>query len=48
MLIQPNIDFTFTKKGVDPDEKISPTLDQIFKKNDVQLQWIFDDIKKDK
>ncbi|KIA83519.1 hypothetical protein OA84_08400 [Kaistella solincola] len=48
MLIQPNIDFTFTKKGVLPDEKISPTLDQIFKKNDVQLQWIFDDIKKDK
>ena len=48
MLIQPDIDFTFTKKGVVPNEKILPTLEQIFQKKDVQLQWIFDDIEKSK
>ncbi|SFI64309.1 Peptidase family S41 [Kaistella treverensis] len=46
MLIQPDIDFTFTKKGVVPDEKILPTLEQIFQKKDIQLQWVFNDIKK--
>ena len=45
MLIQPDIEFTKTKKGVLPDYEIIPTLEEILKKKDVQLQWIMDDIK---
>ena len=45
MLIQPDITYTFTKKGVVPNKKILPSLEQIFQKKDVQLQWIFDDIE---
>ena len=45
MLIQPNIEFTKTKKGVLPDYEIIPTLEEILKKKDIQLQWIMDDIK---
>lgn len=48
MLIQPNIKFTETKKGVLPDLEIIPTLQQILQKKDIQLEWIMEDIKKQK
>jgi C-terminal processing protease CtpA/Prc len=48
MLIKPDITYTFTKKGVVPNKKILPSLEQIFQKKDVQLQWIFDDIENNK
>ena len=46
MLIQPNINFTETKKGVLPDHEIIPTLAEILQKKDIQLQWIMEEIKK--
>ena len=45
MLIQPNINFTGTKKGVLPDHEIIPTLTEILQKKDIQLQWVMKDIK---
>lgn len=45
MLIQPNIDFTHTKKGVLPDEEIILTTQQILEKKDLQLDWIMNDIE---
>ncbi|MDP2453987.1 MULTISPECIES: S41 family peptidase [unclassified Kaistella] len=48
MLIQPNIKFTETKKGVLPDLEIIPTLQQILQKKDVQLEWVMEEIKKQK
>ena len=47
-LIQPNIEFTNTKKGVTPDVEILPELKDIFDKKDLQLNWILEDIKKQK
>jgi C-terminal processing protease CtpA/Prc len=47
-LIQPNIEFTNTKKGVIPDVEILPELKDIFEKKDLQLNWILNDIKKQK
>ena len=46
MLIQPNINFTNTKKGVIPDVEILPSLLEILQKKDVQLDWVMEDIKK--
>lgn len=45
MLIQPNIDFTFTKKGVIPHKEILPSTQQVLEKKDIQLEWIMEDIK---
>ena len=45
MLIQPNIDFTQTKKGVTPHKEILPTTQQVLEKKDIQLEWIMEDIK---
>lgn len=45
MLIQPDIQFTETKKGVFPDQEIVPTLAEILQKKDLQLEWIMNDIK---
>lgn len=45
MLIQPNIEFTGTKKGVLPDHEIIPTLNEILQKKDIQLEWVMEDIK---
>ncbi|MGA9212774.1 S41 family peptidase, partial [Kaistella sp.] len=45
MLIQPNIEFTDTKKGVLPDYEIIPNLQEILQKNDIQLEWIMEQIK---
>ncbi|MBF8456407.1 S41 family peptidase [Kaistella sp. G5-32] len=47
MLIQPNIKFTNTKKGVTPDKEILLSTAQILQKKDLQLEWIMDDIKSD-
>ncbi len=47
MLIQPNIKFTNTKKGVIPDKEIVPTLAEILQKKDVQLDWVMQEIKKE-
>ncbi|UOE39795.1 S41 family peptidase [Chryseobacterium suipulveris] len=48
MLIQPNIEFTNTKKGVIPDKEITPTLLEILQKKDVQLDTVMELIKQDK
>ncbi|WP_447950891.1 S41 family peptidase [Chryseobacterium koreense] len=47
MLIQPNIEFTNTKKGVIPDKEIIPTLAEILQKKDAQLDWVMQKIKKE-
>jgi C-terminal processing protease CtpA/Prc len=48
MFIQPNIEFTNTKKGVTPDVEILPTLEEILQKKDVELEWILKDIEAEK
>ena len=48
MLIQPNIEFTNTKKGVTPDIEIIPNLQDRLNKKDVQLEWIKQDIFQEK
>ncbi|MCP2038560.1 S41 family peptidase [Chryseobacterium sp. HSC-36S06] len=45
MLVQPDIDFTYTKKGVTPHKEILPTTQQVLEKKDIQLEWIMEDIK---
>ena len=47
MLIQPDIDFTNTKKGVLPDQEIIPSLKEILQKKDEQLDWVMKEIKKE-
>lgn len=44
LLIQPNIDFTNTRKGVLPDVEIHESFRDILDKRDVQLDWIKNDI----
>ena len=46
MMIQPNIEFTNTMKGVVPDVEIAPTLDEVLKKKDVEMAWILEEIKR--
>lgn len=45
MLIQPNINFAETKKGVVPHHELVPTLKEILQKKDLQLEWILDEIR---
>lgn len=47
-LIQPNIEFSNTMKGVTPNVEIIPTLEEILQKKDVQLNWILNDINSKK
>lgn len=47
MLIQPDITFTNTKKGVIPDKEIVLTTQHILEKKDPELDWIMKDIRKD-
>lgn len=47
-LIQPNIEFSNTMKGVTPNIEIIPTLEEILQKKDVQLNWILNDISSKK
>ncbi|MEG1668083.1 S41 family peptidase [Chryseobacterium sp.] len=48
LLVQPNIDFTNTKKGVVPDVEISQSVQDIIDKNDIQLDWVKAEIEKEK
>lgn len=48
LLVQPNIDFSDTKKGVLPDVEIKESLQDIIDKKDRQLDWIRDEIGKEK
>ena len=47
-LIQPNIEFSNTMKGVTPNVEIIPTLEEVLQKKDVQLNWILNDINSKK
>ena len=47
-LIQPNIEFSNTMKGVMPNIEIIPTLEEVLQKKDVQLNWILNDISSKK
>ena len=44
-LVQPNIEFTHTMKGVTPDVEIKPTFQQILERKDIELEWILKEIK---
>lgn len=48
LLVQPNIDFTGTKKGVVPDVKISETMQDILNKKDPGMDWVIKEIEKEK
>lgn len=48
LLVQPNIDFTNTKKGVTPDIEIIQTMHDILDRKDVQLDWVKGEISKEK
>lgn len=48
VLVQPNIQFTNTQKGVTPDIEIKETLEDRLEKKDKALTWIMDEIKKEK
>lgn len=45
MAVQPNIQFEETGKGVVPHKIIIPTLQEVLKKKDVQLDWILNEIE---
>lgn len=48
LLVQPNIDFSDTKKGVVPDVEVKESLQDIIEKKDPQLDWIRSEIGKEK
>lgn len=48
VLVQPNINFSNTKKGVLPDIEIKQTLQNILDNKDIPLEWIQSEITKDK
>ncbi|WP_312079144.1 S41 family peptidase [Chryseobacterium sp.] len=48
MLVEPNIDFTNTKKGVTPNVEILNSLDNVLEKKDIQLEYVKSEIEKDK
>lgn len=48
LLVQPNIDFMNTKKGVSPDIKITESMQDIIDKKDPQLEWVKQEIAKEK
>ncbi|MEJ5106738.1 S41 family peptidase [Chryseobacterium sp. MYb328] len=48
LLVQPNIDFSDTKKGVIPDVEIKESMQDIIDKKDPQLDWIRSEIGKEK
>lgn len=48
LLVQPNIDFSDSKKGVVPDIHINETMQDIIDKKDPQLDWIKNEIAKEK
>lgn len=48
LLIQPNIDFTNTQRGVVPDFEVHQSMQDIIDKKDMQLEWVKDEIEKEK
>lgn len=48
LLVQPNIIFTNTKKGVIPDVLVTETMQDIIDKKDPEMEWIIKEIKKEK
>ncbi|GAA5082953.1 S41 family peptidase [Chryseobacterium ginsengisoli] len=48
LLVQPNIIFTNTKKGVIPDVSITETMQDIIDKKDPEMEWIMKEIEKEK
>ncbi len=48
VLVQPDITFTHTGKGVLPDVTVKETLHDIISKKDPQLDWIMNEIHKEK
>lgn len=48
LLLQPNIKFTATKKGVTPNVEILNTLESTLNKQDTQLDWVKADIEREK
>lgn len=47
-LVQPNITFTNTQKGVIPDVEIKQNIEDILEQRDVQLDWVKKEIIKEK
>ncbi|WP_343679495.1 S41 family peptidase [Chryseobacterium arthrosphaerae] len=47
LLVQPNIDFSDSKKGVTPDIVVHETMQDIIDKKDPQLDWIKNEISKE-
>ncbi len=48
LLVQPNIDFVNTKKGVAPDITIKETMQDIIDHKDPQLEWVKQEIAREK
>ena len=48
LLVQPNIDFTGTKRGVVPDVKVTETLQDLLDKKDPGMDWVMKEIEKEK
>ncbi|MBD8082012.1 S41 family peptidase [Chryseobacterium caseinilyticum] len=48
LFIQPNIDFTNTKKGVTPNVEILNSFESTLNKEDPQLEWVKAEIEKEK
>ncbi|WP_228421983.1 S41 family peptidase [Chryseobacterium soldanellicola] len=48
LLVNPNIAFSKTQKGVIPDIKIVETLQDVIEKKDPQLEWVKNEITKEK
>ncbi|KMQ68883.1 peptidase S41 [Chryseobacterium sp. FH2] len=48
LLVQPNINFTNTYRGVIPDVTVTESMQDIIEKKDPQLDWIISEIKKEK
>ncbi len=48
LLVQPNIDFSDTKRGVTPDVEVKESMQDIIDKKDPQLDWIRKEIGKEK
>lgn len=48
LLVQPNIDFTNTKKGVIPDVKVIETMQDIIDRKDPQMDWVLSEIEREK
>lgn len=48
LLVQPNINFTGTEKGVVPDVKIPETLQDILNKKDPEMDWVMKEIEKER